>query len=149
MANLEYQHQLSANKEIKFKFNDYSNSIVDSRENVSNYLYEEGLDLLETDDKAKIKQGYDTFKYIESINPNYEDTRELMDEAHQRGTNYVIVTIENQTRQIIPRRLEDDLLNFDTYGLNQFWTEYHAYPSNDIVYDYTDKAMILFNTHLF
>ncbi len=59
-----------------------------------------------------------------------------MQEAHNLGTDYVIVTIENQTNQVIPRRLEDDLLNFETYGLDQFWIVYHANPDPSIVYDY-------------
>ena len=113
-------------KTIPFKFNDYSNEIVKWREKTSDYLYEKGLDLLESENKLDIREAYKTYEYIESINPNYDDTRELLNEAHQRGLDHVIVTIKNHTNQIIPRRLEDDLLNFDTYGLNKFWTAYHA-----------------------
>lgn len=122
-------------KTISFKFNDYSRSIAEYREKVSDYLYEVGLDLLDSGDKFKIREAYNTYEYIESINPNYDKTRELMAEAHEKGIDYVIVTIENQTHQIIPRRLEDDLLNFDTYGLNQFWTVYHSNQSTNIDYD--------------
>lgn len=129
-------------KTIAFKFNDYSNDMVASRENVSDYFYEKGLDLLELEDKVQIREAYNTLNYIESINPNYELTRELMQEAHDRGTNYVSVTIENQTNQIIPQRLEDDLLNFDTYGLNQFWTVYHAIPNKNISYDYAMQLQL-------
>ncbi len=129
-------------KTVKFKFNDYSNSIVDYREKTSDYLYDKGLKLLESDDKKIIREAYDTFNYIQQINPNYEDTKALLEEAHQRGTTYVIVTIENQTHQIIPRRLEDDLLNFNTYGLNQFWTVYHANSNQDINYDYAMQLQL-------
>ena len=127
---------------MKFKFNDYNKSIIEYREKTSDYLYEKGLKQLESDDKGVIRDAYDTFSYIERINPNYEDTRELLEEAHQRGTNYVIVTIENQTNQMIPRRLEDDLLNFNTYGLNQFWMVYHANASADINYDYAMQLQL-------
>ena len=65
-----------------------------------------------------------------------------MEEAHYRGTNYVIVNIENQTNQIIPKRLEDDLLNFNTYGLNQFWTAYHANADTNINYDYAMQLQL-------
>ncbi len=129
-------------KTVQFKFNDYSNSIVEYREKTSDYLYDQGIKLLDSDDKHLIRQAYDTFNYIERINPNYEDVRSLMEEAHQRGTNYVIVTIENQTYQIIPRQLEDDLLNFNTYGLNQFWTVYHANENPEINYDYTMQLQL-------
>jgi hypothetical protein len=134
---------LQANgKTVKFKFNDYSNSILEYREKTSDYLYEQGLKLLESDEKRILREAYDIFNYIERINPNYEDTRELMEEAHQRGTNYVMVSIENQTYQIIPRRLEDDLLNFNTYGLNQFWTVYHANANPEIQYDYAMQLQL-------
>jgi len=123
-------------KTTNFKFNDYSDEILKFRDETSDYLYEKGISLLDSDSKSMIREAYNTFSYIESINPNYEKTRELIEEAHLRGTNYVIVNIENQTNQIIPNRLEDDLLNFNTYGLNQFWTVYHAYQQENLDYDY-------------
>ncbi len=123
-------------KDIPFKFNDYSNTIIESRENLSDYLYEKGIELLESDNKLTIREAYNTLNYLDRINPNYEETRELLEEAHQRGTNYILVSINNETEQIIPTRLEDDLLNFDTYGLNKFWSVYHANKNNDVKYDY-------------
>lgn len=124
-------------KNIPFNFNNYSNDILEARENVSNYMYEKGIDLLESDDKAIIRDAYNTLKYLDRINPNYEDTRELLEEAHQRGTRHILVSINNQTQQIIPMRLEEDLLNFDTYGLNKFWSVYHANKVENLNYDYT------------
>lgn len=129
-------------KNILFKFNDYSNDIAQSRETVSDYLYEKGLDLLELEDKFQIREAYNVLSYIEAINPNYEQTRSLMKEAHERGISYVSVTIQNRTNQIIPQRLEDDLLNFDTYGLNQFWTVYHAQPNKSTAYDYAMQLQL-------
>jgi len=129
-------------KIVDIEFNDYSGAIVESREKVSDYMYEVGLELLDTDDKFKIREAYHTYKYIESINPNYDKTRELMDEAYQRGLDFVIVTIENQTHQIIPRRLEEDLLNFDTYGLNQFWTVYHSNTESNVNYDFAMQLQL-------
>lgn len=123
-------------KTIALEFPDYSDAIVSSRADVSEHFYTKGLQLLKSNFKDDLKDAYNTFQYIDQINPNYKDVRNLKQEAHHRGTDYVIVTIENQTRQIIPRQLEDDLLNFDTYGLNQFWTVYHASPSRDIDYDF-------------
>ncbi|MGS2725935.1 hypothetical protein ACU8DI_04955 [Psychroserpens sp. BH13MA-6] len=123
-------------KTINFKFKDYSSEIVDYRYKTSDYLIDEGIALLDSGNKYDAREAYDIFTYIERINPNFEETRSLMTEAHNKGTDYVIVSIENQTRQIIPQRLEADLLNFDTYGLNQFWTVYHANAAEDLDYDY-------------
>ena len=124
-------------KKVDFKFNDYNASIVKYKEKTSDYLYEQGLDLLESDDKAKIREAHALYSYIENINPNYDKTRELMEEAHFRGTDHIIVTVVNQTNQIIPQRLEMELLDFNTYGLDQFWTQYHSNISGpqDFKYD--------------
>ncbi|WOD43138.1 hypothetical protein [Hwangdonia lutea] len=123
-------------KIIPFEFNNYSNAIIESRKNLSDYLYKKGIKLLESDDKLAIREAYKTLDYLDRISPNYENTRELLNEAHQRGTNYILVSINNETQQVIPARLEDDLLNFDTYGLNKFWSVYHANKINDVTYDY-------------
>ncbi|WP_372937921.1 hypothetical protein [Seonamhaeicola sp.] len=123
-------------KNVTFNFNDYSDDIAKSKAKLSDYLYEKGINLLESDDKYTIREAYNTLEYLDDINPNFETTRHLLNEAHARGTHYVLVSINNQTQQVIPQRLEDDLLNFNTYGLNQFWTVYHANPSKEIDYDF-------------
>ncbi|SHH44899.1 hypothetical protein [Winogradskyella jejuensis] len=129
-------------REVFFKMENYTNEIISARDNVSDHLYEKGIALLESDDKFQIRKAYNTLAYIEDINPNYEKTRDLMQEAHERGTAHVIVAIENRSNQVIPRRLEDALLDFDTYGLDQFWTSYHAVESTDVNYDYAMQLQL-------
>lgn len=124
------------NKYLKLDFNDYSNEIVDYKYKVSDYMIDKGITLLDTEDKYNAREAYDIFKYIDNINPNFEETRDLMVEAHEKGIDYVLVKIENRTQQIIPERLEQDLLDFDTYGLDQFWTAYHVTPNETVTYDY-------------
>ena len=123
-------------KSLNLKFNDYTSDIIDYRYKTSEYLIAEGVALLDTENKQNSRKAYDIFSYIERINPNFEETRSLMTEAHQKGINHIIVSIENQTYQIIPQQLEADLLNFNAYGLNKFWTEYHIDAAQDITYDY-------------
>ena len=123
-------------REVFFQYKDYTSDIVMARENASQHLYTKGKDLLDTEDKFQIRDAYNTLAYVDDINPNYKEVRNLMDDAHDRGTSYVSVSIENKTQQIIPKRLEDALLDFDTYGLNQFWTAYHANVTDDSKYDY-------------
>jgi len=124
------------NKYLNLDFKDYTEDIVDYRYKTSDYLIDKGIDLLDSDDKLNAREAYAIFNYIESINPNFEETRELLKEAHAKGTDYVTVSIENDTHQILPRQLEDDLLDFNTYGLNDFWTTYHANTNEDVIYDY-------------
>lgn len=129
-------------KNLELSFRNYNNDIITSRNNLADYMYDQGLALLESDDKFDLREAYGIFSYIEYIYPNYEDTRQLMQEAHGLGTDYVIVSIKNHTNQIIPQQLENDLLNFDTYGLDQFWTVYHANQIEGLDYDYAMQLQL-------
>ncbi|WP_412561127.1 hypothetical protein [Winogradskyella sp. MIT101101] len=130
------------NRTISFTFKDYSNALVDYRYKTSDYLMDKGLDLLDTNDKLNAREAYRLFDYVNSINPNFEDVRSLMQEAHLTGMDYVHVSIKNETHQIIPQQLEAELLDFNTYGLNQFWTSYHANADNNINYDYAMELQL-------
>lgn len=123
-------------REVKFEFKDYTDEIIYYKNKTSEYLYGNALNMLKSNNKYDLRQTYDDLAYIHKINPNYRDVFELMQEAHFKGTDFVIVNIENNTHQIIPQGLEDDLLDFDTYGLNNFWTEYHANRVDGVNYDY-------------
>lgn len=123
-------------KPVAFTFNTYTQHIIDSRANASNYLYGKAKNLLLNTNKWDAREAYTALQYIESINPNYKDVRSLMQDAHVLGTDFVLVNIQNHTNQIIPRHLETDLLNFNTYGLSNFWVEYHAQANPQIAYTY-------------
>lgn len=123
-------------KLLTLNFKDYTNEIVKYRAKVSNYKYDSAITLMQSENKIDNRNAFKILNYIENINPNFKDVRQLIDIAHHQGTDYVIVDIENQTHQIIPIRLHNELLNFDTYGLNDFWTVYHADANQEIEYDY-------------
>ncbi|TXE17487.1 hypothetical protein ES692_09430 [Psychroserpens burtonensis] len=123
-------------KEVKFQFSDYNTQIIKYKEETTNYLYGKAIILLETDDKLNARQAYDDFKYIDKINPNYKDVNALTNDALYKGQDIILITLKNNTEQIIPQRLETDLLNISTYGLNDLWTVYHNEKVADLNYDY-------------
>ncbi|WCC45562.1 hypothetical protein PJW08_05785 [Tenacibaculum finnmarkense] len=82
------------------------------------------------------RNSYTVFTKLNKISPNYKNTNDLQKQAHLKGTDYIFVSLNNQTNQIIPRRLEADLLALDTYGLNNLWTVYHAEKNNYVKYDF-------------
>lgn len=125
------------NREARFAFRDYDREILSVRQDLSAYLYNNASNLLEqATHKSEFRKAYEDFRYLNEINPGYADTREQMDRAYRNGLDYVRVQMINDTRQIIPERLEADLLNFNTYGLNDLWTEYHTNPLEEVDYDY-------------
>lgn len=129
---------LSSGRNAKFKLVNYTDEILAAKENYAGYLYENGVALLNEGDRNKInyRRAFDELRHLDKISPNYRDTRNLIEEAHARGIDYVHVSVRNRTEQIIPKRLERDLLAIDTYGLNDLWTQYHAKRDRNIQYDF-------------
>lgn len=127
---------LDRKRDAIFPFENYNNQIVSSRNKLSQYLYDNSKALMLTNDKKTFRRAYDDLSYLNQINPNYKDVIKLMDEAQFKGTDFITVQLNNQTNMVIPRDLQNDLLDFSTYGLNTDWTVYHSSRQNNIKYDY-------------
>ena len=128
--------------EIPFRFKNYNSQIIKAKEDLSSYLYQNANTLLNSNSKTDFRKAYDEFNYIEQINPNYRNVNQLKSVAHKKGIDYVIIEMINNTRQVIPQRLENELLNFDTYGLNNFWTVYHNSPNPSTQYSFAINVIL-------
>lgn len=124
-------------RNASFDFVDYDNSLLEVKDGLSEYLYGNALGLLASAKyKADYRAAYDDLQYLQKINPGYRETLAKMDEAYDRGLEFVRVEIGNQTQQIIPERLEKELLDFNAYGIDNFWLQYHTNPTPKVKYDY-------------
>jgi len=122
-------------KGATFELEDYSDQIVSSREKYSDYLYAEGTRFLAMQTLMDARGAHNSFARLKELRPETEKLDSLLSEAHYQGTDFVHVVIENRTEQVIPKRLERAILDFDTYKLDDFWTEYHG--KREKGYDYT------------
>ncbi|MGB3142661.1 MAG: hypothetical protein WBB24_01015 [Maribacter sp.] len=124
-------------RKAQFNFKNYDEDIIASKADLSEFLYNKALTLLENANyKLDYRTAYNDLKYLSDLNPNYKNTNAKLEEAYQKGLDYVIVEMTNNTDKVIPRRLEDELLNLNTYGLNNLWTEYHTNRIQNQLYDY-------------
>jgi len=125
------------NRNASFQFKKYETNIINSKNELSAYLYANASNLLNTAKyKNEYRKAYEDFTYLSELSPNYKDTRDKIEESYRKGLDYVNVKLFNNTDKIIPTDLEEDLLNFNTYGLNDLWTTYHTNPQGEIKYDY-------------
>ncbi len=129
-----------------FPFDNYNDQIIDSKNALSAYLYANAKKLMGTSDKMNYRKAYDDMEYLNQITPNYKNVLQLMDEAKFKGSDYVSVYTKNETNMIIPIRLQNDLLDFSTYGLNDKWTVYHSNKQKGIDYDY---GMVINFRHIY
>ena len=127
---------IKENRNAKFPFDNYTEQIISSKNALSKYLYDNSKALLLAKDKMTIRRAHDDLEYLNKINPNYKDVAKLMTDAKQKGTDYVNVYTKNETNMAIPNRLQNDLLDFSTFGLNDKWTVYHSNKIKDVKYDF-------------
>lgn len=123
-------------REMNFQINDYTNQIIEARDNVAAYFYQEALELLSYGDKLSARKAHEDLVELESIRPNYKNTRELINDAFFMGTNFVLVSITNSTNFVIPQPVQELLLDFNTFGLDDRWTQYHNEQEQGLDYDY-------------
>lgn len=121
---------------LNLQFEDYSKQIIASKKNFADYLFAEGTKYLNRNTILDAREAYAFFSDLKSLQPEYLGLDQKLNDAHFKGTDFVFVELNNHSGQIIPFRLEQELLDFNTYGLDDFWTEYHTRSENGIQYNY-------------
>lgn len=124
------------NKEVTFAFEDYSDQIISSKNALAKYLYDNSKALLYTNNKQNARRAHEDLMYLSQLTSQYKDVNSLIDEALFKGTDFVHVYTKNDTKMIIPQNLNNALLEFNTYGLDNKWTEYHSAKQKNINYDF-------------
>ena len=129
-----YSKEMGRN--ANFVFSDYSNELLAAKEAYVQSLYQEALVYMQRNNKKDYRSAFNILCELDEVQPNYRDVHKLREDARFQGTDFVFVKINNHTGQFIPFRLERDLLDFNTYGLDTFWTEYHGSRENGIHYNF-------------
>ncbi|EIA08817.1 hypothetical protein [Flavobacterium frigoris] len=127
---------LQEGRNAKFPFNNYNSEIIESKNALSHFLYANSKKLLLSVNKMNYRKAYDDLVYLDQINPGYKDILSLMEEAQFKGTDFVKVSLNNETNMVLPIRLQNDLLDFNTFDMNDKWTAYHSNTENGVDYDF-------------
>ena len=131
-------YRIDKGKDAVFNFKNYDNEIIANRNKLSEYLYTNASQALQSSaSKHDYRKVYEDLIYIDKINPGFKNTSTLIQEAHNKGLDFVKVEMKNNSDKVIPKKLEEELLNIDTYGLDNLWTIYHPNPQPGVNYDYT------------
>lgn len=133
---------IKENETVDFDFENYNANIIASKNNLSDYLLNNSKTALSAANTLEARNVYNDLVYLEKINPNFKDTRDLIKIALEKGTHYIKVDLKNQSQTVLPQLLEEELLNFSTYGINDQWTQYHNNEIVELDYDYDIDIII-------
>ncbi|NBC57565.1 MAG: hypothetical protein GVY05_04685 [Bacteroidetes bacterium] len=134
-------------KKVKFKFKDISSELILAKKEYAEYLYNQGQSYMQKGEKQSYRTAFDILNQLNQIAPDYKNTNQLLDEASFLGKNFVFVKAYNDTDVSIPESLESDILDFNTYGLDDQWTVYHANKKDGNPYQF--QINLIFETILF
>ncbi len=131
----EFVRPILAFRNLDIELVDYGHDLIQSKRAFADYLFDQGNAFLNRNNLFDAREAYGFFSDLKNLQSNYPGLDQKLEEAHFRGTRFVFVKLNNFSGQIIPFQLERDLLDFNTYGINDFWTEYHSKPAQGIQYD--------------
>ena len=153
---LEYQKLIDRQKKLmnisssslKFNFKNYDNDHIEFRYKTSNYYMELSKSLISKDDRLDYRNAYEYLIIIESINPNYLETRTLINLCLLRGKDHILLNVLNESNSVIYKELQKDILNINGYDLNSKWKSFHTAKDNylgktDFYIDLAFKAFII------
>jgi hypothetical protein len=131
-------------KPFQYKHIDYTASIVEAKTRAADYFYSHGKTLMQQQNKESYREAYYNFlKAREYRGSAYSDIDQLINTAEDLGISRVLVEIINQSHNGLPAGFNDNILNFNTSGLNSAWVEYDLTSSgDDYGYDYFISVII-------
>jgi len=153
---LEYQKLIDrqiklmnmSSNSLKFNFKNYDNDHIEFRYKTSNYYLELSKSLISKNGRLDYRNAYDYLIIIESINPNYLETRSLINLCLSKGKDHILLNVLNESNSVIYKELQKDILNINGYDLNSKWKSFHTANDNylgkaDFYIDLAFQAFII------
>ena len=128
---VERQEKLKniSSERLNFNFEDYSSELINFRYKTSDYYLKISNSLISNDNKFDYRKAHNYLTTIEGINPNYQNTRFLIELCLLKGRDNILLTVLNESKSVLFKDLENDILNINGYDLNSKWQSF--YTKND------------------
>jgi hypothetical protein len=120
--------------------------MIEAKQKAADYFYNNGRGLLENAlEKEDYRDAYyQLSKASEYSGGQFPEIDELIYVARMKGISRVIVEVVNQSPTKLPPQVEEDLISFDSRGLDNDWVEYHfKHLDEDAMYDYAVMVKLL------
>lgn len=120
----------------QFALVDYDEQIIRAKKSAAETQYQQGLEYLNRNDRQSARKAYREFLSVQDIYPDYKDVAERLREAQYRGTNFVLLKIENNSNKVLPKDFDSELRKLSTADINSQWVQYQTYADSTMRYDY-------------
>ncbi len=121
--------------EVRFDFTDYSSDITNAKNNYSSKLYTDAQQEMKGD-KLAARRAYKLFEELIYVNPTYKNNlTQLSQNAKNKGSSFVLVTMKNNVRTISNDSLQG-VNQINSGNFEDQWITYHHRKEAKIRYDY-------------
>ena len=114
----------------------YEKQLQLCKDSAISFLYGKGVGLLEEENRFLSRVAYQHLSTLNSIDPEYKNTAELLQIAEEVGKSYVLYNVSSKESLRLSRRFLRRTQNIRLKGLNNKWKEYHTTRKDNIEYDY-------------
>lgn len=135
-ARQDVIRSLPSSVRSQFTLKDYDQQIIEAKKSAAEAQYQKGLDYLNRNDRLSARKAYREFLGVRDIYPDYKDVSDRLKEAQYRGTNFVLLKIENNSDKVLPRDFDSELRKISTADINSQWVQYETYADSTMRYDY-------------
>ena len=118
-----------SSERLNFNFENYDSELINFRYKTSDYFLNISNSFISNDNKFDYRKAYNYLIIIESINPNYLNTRSLIELCLVKGKDYILLNVINESKSVLFKDLENDILNIKGYDLNSTWKSF--FTKND------------------
>ncbi len=130
--------------EQEFTFYNIDRELIAWKEEAADFLYENAMRQLGTEDKYQAREAYDQLLQLKEMFPFYKDVDRQLDRAYAMGMNWVLFNVVNRSPNLIPIEFEDELYSLDFSRLNSKWfTLVSTRERNAYNYDYDKRVDIV------
>lgn len=130
---------------INYPHVDYDAELVAAKRKAAEYYYQNAQKLMNNSNKESYRQAHYELSLAQQYSgDSFPNLNEMIIEARLKGISRVIVEVQTSDRILVAPEFRDELLTFDSQGLNTDWVEYHfRHINEEIEYDYAVVINIL------
>jgi hypothetical protein len=92
--------------------------------------------------KLAARDAYDYFSGVLKYRPDDRNAQSLRNEAEELGITHVLIKLENQSNQILPSRMQDELLAFQNTGRQSQWKKFYTNPQAVSNFDFISRVVV-------
>jgi len=130
------QHGIKAS----FRFVKVGSLLAEAKEKAAEYHYAQAQEFLrESQDNSNqfaARNAYTELERIERYYRTYREKQQMQDLALKLGRSHILLLVENNTRAIISRSLEDEIIKIGVQDMQRRWQAYYTEYREDIPFDY-------------